>query len=276
VEAKCYKRSSPIKIDIVRNSVGVLKDINENYFSTKLHNPSSEIKLQRFNYHYAIFSTSGFTDGAQAYAIAHQIFLIQYSKNGILEKIIDELLNINDRYISASSTLKNIRKDFRMSLIKGHLDENNSFTKYGKTHIDLNIIENMTSIRGSYFGMLQGMWPMHLLDRNPLPSNLFMDTDKINCRVYGFDSNIWSFSPIEINEGEPGWFRLEFELPPAIAEIVSKVRHDPVKVANIKQQNFSYIDLAGKINGIQRQIRLEMDQPWIENYIAKMRRRKNK
>jgi len=48
VEAKCYKRSSPIKIDIVRNSVGVLKDINENYFSTKLHNPSSEIKLQRF------------------------------------------------------------------------------------------------------------------------------------------------------------------------------------------------------------------------------------
>jgi hypothetical protein len=76
VEAKCYAKERRIGIGIVRNAVGVLKDISENYFSKLIDD--NEIRMPRFNYLSAIFSTSQYTENAQRYAVAHQIFLIQY------------------------------------------------------------------------------------------------------------------------------------------------------------------------------------------------------
>ena len=65
-------RSTPAGISVVRNALGVLDDVNEHYASEVMHH----FPMRRYQYRYALFSTGGFTAGAQKYALAHQISLI--------------------------------------------------------------------------------------------------------------------------------------------------------------------------------------------------------
>ena len=57
VEAKAY--DTKVGIDVIRNAVGVVKDVNENYFTHK-STQGQEYKIRRFNYAYAVFSLNGF------------------------------------------------------------------------------------------------------------------------------------------------------------------------------------------------------------------------
>jgi len=70
VEAKF--RSNRLYIDAVRNAVGVLLDINQKYFKRNKDRGPHQI----YKYEYALFSTSGFSKGAQNMALAHQISLV--------------------------------------------------------------------------------------------------------------------------------------------------------------------------------------------------------
>ncbi|AEW93752.1 MULTISPECIES: PDDEXK family nuclease [Streptomycetaceae] len=72
LEAKFYQQ--PCGLEIVRNAHGVLHDVNENFMMHAGKRPQ-----QRYQYAYALFSTSGFTADAQKYALAHQISLVDMS-----------------------------------------------------------------------------------------------------------------------------------------------------------------------------------------------------
>ncbi|WP_446210797.1 restriction endonuclease [Micromonospora sp. IBSANI012] len=74
VEAKCYK-TERVGLGEVRNAHGVIHDVNQNWATQ----PRSGQPRQRYHYLYSMFSTSGFTSGAQEYAQAHQIVLVDLS-----------------------------------------------------------------------------------------------------------------------------------------------------------------------------------------------------
>ena len=99
VEAKCYA-STKVGIDRVRVGVGILNDINTNYSTVNLS--TEQLSVKRYQYHYAIFSTSGFSKPAQRYAIAHKIHLIDLSSDvykdiiNLIHQIIDELMDNSD------------------------------------------------------------------------------------------------------------------------------------------------------------------------------------
>lgn len=93
VEAKFYSPDRPVGIEKVRMGVGILDDINTNYSTVNM--TSAELFLARYNYHYAIFSTSGFSNDAQRYAIAHKIHLIDLSGSEY-KYITDSIENIVD------------------------------------------------------------------------------------------------------------------------------------------------------------------------------------
>jgi hypothetical protein len=59
---------------VVRNAHGVIHDVNENF----VHSASSRPR-RRYHYTYALFSASGFSEPAQAFALAQQISLIDIS-----------------------------------------------------------------------------------------------------------------------------------------------------------------------------------------------------
>ncbi len=102
VEAKCYSPGRPIGIDVPRNCVGVLKDLSENYFTIRAG--EEVLQLPQFNYAAAVFSASGFTRGAAEYAVAHQVFLIQYQHVPIMQPLIEAIRNFNGSCIDTSQS----------------------------------------------------------------------------------------------------------------------------------------------------------------------------
>jgi hypothetical protein len=73
VEAKSWGK--PVGIRVVREAVGVLADLNQNYRPAEPGSPP----LPRYAYNHALFSTSGFSVSATQMAIAHQVSLIDLS-----------------------------------------------------------------------------------------------------------------------------------------------------------------------------------------------------
>lgn len=98
VEAKCYASQRPAGVEVPRNSVGVLKDISENYFTYTRR--GNAVRGPRYNYSAAVFSTSGYTQGAVEYAIAHQVFLIQYENVPAIQPLIDSIRGIDETCIN--------------------------------------------------------------------------------------------------------------------------------------------------------------------------------
>lgn len=266
VEAKCYRRGR-IGIEVVRNSVGVQKDISENYFSHRLA-VQDDIQGPRFNYLSAIASTSGFTKNAQRYAIAHQIFLIQYKGIPMFVPVTEGLLGLDNIHFRPN-VLNNI--DIPETIIRDRVreyigvrvdtawnEEDEFFSQQGITYLRESILQPLFDINGSYYGALQGRWPIHLLSRETLPERLFAERDEIRCRVRRIDG-VWGFEQIE---GQYP-FRLEFSLPDEIARLVEEAGRDREQVANIKEEYFSFMDITGKIGGVQRNVRLSLDQSWM-------------
>lgn len=76
VEAK-YRRRKSVGLPEVRNAHGVVHDINEQYASATARHHA--VPMRRYQYQYALFSTTGFSRDAQQYALAQQISLIDLS-----------------------------------------------------------------------------------------------------------------------------------------------------------------------------------------------------
>ena len=87
IEAK-FRRGT-MGIEVVRNAIGTILDINQNNLPT----PDQTVISQKYHYTYALFSTSGFSERAVKMALAHQISLIDLSGNEFndLRNVIDSV-----------------------------------------------------------------------------------------------------------------------------------------------------------------------------------------
>jgi hypothetical protein len=285
VEAKCYSRYA-VDISTIRNCVGVLRDVSENYFVQRDPVADDEVALPRYNFLSAVFSTSGYTDEAQRFALAHQIFLIQYKNIPALAKIITLLLSVNEREFPSwrqgfgpdnsgptPEALGQLRRVFRRALT----EQVEPFLVIGLLRgagIEklLTLARLTTEIQGSYYGMIQGQYPVHLLSPAPIPPDLFVGADEVRCRIYGSRPETWFIEPSWMNQNEPGYFRLEFGLPDQVARLVRRVWGNPELVANAKREYFSFIALSGVIGGVRRQVRLTLDDHWLDTYLEQGRR----
>ncbi|WP_342546052.1 hypothetical protein [Lysinibacillus sp. FSL K6-4013] len=120
VEAKF--RHKKTGIDVVRSGIGILTDLNANYQTIDLN--GDELLIQRFNYHYAIFSTSGFSENAIRLAIAYKITLIDLggSEYYDLLHIIDEIAqNLLDWMKAHRISLNEVREYIRYRLFNDRL-----------------------------------------------------------------------------------------------------------------------------------------------------------
>lgn len=270
VEAKFYTHS-PVGLNVVRNSVGVLKDISENCFSK--HRFRGALSTVRFNYQSAVFGVSGFTKPAVEYAIAHQIFLIEYKNVPVIQPLVDAIRDFDEACLTTQgkNSISDVRKILREALNIGAYtaDLHRFLTLRGVEVINQRVRRAVLNIRGSYFGMLQGRWPMHLLTPQPLPEDAFT-SDVVKCRLFGERNWHWCFTPVDVDQNDPRWFELQFFLPVELAKIVGQNWGDSRMVANDKENYFSFITITGKIGDTWRSVRLELDQNWLRQYIERL------
>lgn len=271
VEAKFYTTQT-VGLNVIRNSVGVQKDISENYF-TKLRSSQARSNI-RFNYQSAVFSVSGYSNRAIDYAVAHQIFLIEYKNMPAISPVIDAIRNLDENSFTdlGKNSLSEVRELFREILSEQVFTERTRdyLTEEGGEMINTSLVNSLFEIGGSYFGMLQGRWPLHLLTIAPLPASAFR-TDTVRCRLSGNHEGAWKFTPVNRQQGDNDWFELQFNLPVALAELVGRHWGEPVAVATTKSENFSYIALSGIIGEVWRNVRVQLDSSWLEEYLRGQR-----
>ncbi len=263
VEAKAYSRRAnnqgKVGLNIIRNAVGVLKDVNENYFSFS-DTESVEHKIKRFNYVYAIFSLNGFTDNAQRYAIAHQVFLIQYYYHDLFGKVRDLFEDyrhdVSHTKLSLSDVRKSVRRIFASSDDRSIATLPSEIADFVKS-----LKVELSRIRGSYFGLLNGEYPIHILSTSEIP-------------------DVNDEEEVEVYLPKPGLVKLRlrdselfFELPLYLARIFNSVWKDRHELAHTKARHINYISLTGRIANRQRNITLRIDMTWLDRYIQMLQRR---
>ena len=89
VEAKCFDPRVRVGLPIVREAVGVLKDVSEFWMVA-----GGRIPKQRYHYQYAVFSATGYTAEAQRFAFAQDVYLIPLAASRFLQPTIQALRNI--------------------------------------------------------------------------------------------------------------------------------------------------------------------------------------
>ncbi len=118
VEAKCTTEKAGLPI--IRNAVGVVDDINQNY--APIHQGSDRL-IKRYSYHYAVFSTAGFSNGAVDYAMAHQISLIDLSGPDFedLRQFADRLAALIENQMSRGNPSGLTRQKNLINRLRKHL-----------------------------------------------------------------------------------------------------------------------------------------------------------
>lgn len=173
IEAKY--RSRRTGIGSVRNAVGILEDINQNYFSL----PNINMLTKRYTYNYALFSTSGFSQGAVNMAVAHRISLIDLStpdfeelRNSIdesAEAIIGQANNyLDNQSLTRSSFVSSLRNYIRFRLGIWPIAERRDVIRNDLFKVSLlsffRVFKNYEEL---FVGMAEGPFLLILKARNP-------------------------------------------------------------------------------------------------------------
>ena len=262
-EAKCHK--DRVGLPIVRNMVGVVKDISE-WYRTDDVSWDQEILAKRYTDCGAIFSLNGFTKRAQKYAYAQGIFLVSYENNPVLsdifknnvEKLI-KTINFNKIKKWKSKKLAKILTEF---LRTGKLHDYKILinqSEFEKTFSEIeNGIESITSV----IAIANGLYPIHLLSKEKFPFSLFDKTDvykagRIFYRSGGLDDPL--FFILKINNTK---FYFSFPM-----ELLKKY-DDRIKMIEAKKRFFSTIDIPIKTDrGIRRILTLKLDTEWLDSVL---------
>jgi hypothetical protein len=248
-EAKCQKNR--IGLPIMRNFVGVLKDISENYFIDKYKDLKYKDRF-RFTDCGAIFSTSEFTKEAQMYAYAQGIYLIQ--TKGLLNLILKGIKKFKD---SKKGFSEFVKKCQFIDALDGHYD-NRSFRYF--------LVDNEKIF--CYFGLASGFYPIAIVSKDEIPFEKFREVDEVDVKIYyTYQENrenkertreIYDF---EIRFDKWGG---TFQLPRYIWVKYMEAPDFKEAMLNMKEKILNHIDIPTKINNMRRIIRFKLDKSWID------------
>lgn len=237
VEAKC--RSVKTGIDTIRNSLGVLVDVNENYFTAN----DTNIK-PRYRYIASVFSTSGFSYDAVDMAIAHQISIVDLSdsiydlRKQMINKFSTEIfasrkiISAGDKKAILSNLRLRLRGNSRPNIEDGYLQAIKKLVRsvkkdYGELFIGMAM--------GGFMVILKADDNKNFLDY--AKKNLNQDVE-----IHWHDNDrgkVWTINPLEGKQ-----YELKFKLPQKLYNSIYKIRKDRYKSARkIKGKYFSKISI---------------------------------
>jgi hypothetical protein len=253
-EAKCWNR--PVGLPVIRNFVGALKDISENYFVEDDEKIDKKILSKRYTDCGAIFSTSGFTSKAQRYAYAQNIFLVSYENNPIIEKFKQDINQIaHSVSLKKKISKKQLSKWFEDAWDKSYPSNMNGInitnSEQFKNYLK-NLRDTFHNVKTSVVGVATSVYPIHLLSNHEIPKNLFRETDEIDFRVRHQTTerggHYFTIYPL----GSP-----ETEFYFTVPEVILSKYRDSIK--RFKIEFLEWIDVPITFGSIRRILRFKLD-----------------
>lgn len=259
VEAKCLLPRNPVGLPIVRNAVGVIKDISEWWIPPD--NLSGVVTMGRYHYQYAIFSASGFTSYAERYAFAQDIYLIPYKKSRFISPVIDAIRNLKHKDFGATEynkidiNMTELRRIVRNS-IKGlgspRLDElpNSASTLIHE------FVKEVIHVGGTLIAVAGRRFPIHLIPASDIRLSHLRPYYKIHIR---WDDESWY-----LTDASNGQDLFSFDLPSELFTLYAEHgRLTESRALDLKSDIMNIMRAVLKLEEETRLITFELDKEWI-------------
>ncbi len=261
-EVKFHKK--PLDKKYIREYIGVIKDIQENYFvadSVNLKDLCSR-KMEIGVY----FSASGFQEEAEKLAYAHGIKTISYVNTYLIENIKNLIIEFERNYLSVRwigyENWPEFRRAFEEALITGDYRGLSTYRHY----LSQGYNEIIELLRGAIFNIktsfiattVTGVF-IHFVGDADFPEHLFRNTDEGNCRVfYNYDNFGKRYFWLELSEDEQR--RHFYFTPPESLDYAAIFGKE--KALLEKERLFKTLNICIKLNGISRNLTLKLDEDW--------------
>lgn len=256
--------STPVMKDDVRHFIGVLKDIQENYFSAR----QQDLPTDRHTELGVIFSASGFNKEAEKLAFAHNIKTVSHETVAILRPLKQSMEVLERDFLSTTKcgsrgNLADFVRIFRKCL-HGQVNALEEFRKKyrpadGFERVMEHLRHGFERIRSSFIATTSGGALLHFVSNQQFPNELFAESDSQRCRVY-YD-----------NEEEQRYFYLEFSedilqrrfyfTPPlSLAMAAFSGQRQALRE---KRRVFKTMHTTRSIFGLSRNLTISLDIDWL-------------
>lgn len=254
VEAKCLGSSSKLRLSVVRNALGVLRDVSEYWVG----NPTANLSSKRYHYQYAIFSTVGFTTPAQRYAFAQDIYLFPLGRSSFFAPLIAAINATRaEQFSHTELRLKDIRSTVSGRLQGSlHTERNVTDGPFEESGISA-VIEACANLGFSLVAVFGGRFPVFLSPSETLGELSQRDSPRITVRIYWNDES-WF---VQTCGGEN---LFSFDLPEELFELYAEQGElSPEKALDLKVDFMSAFQAIHTQNGRARILNFKLDQNWI-------------
>lgn len=263
-EVKFYK--TPLEKKYIREYIGVIRDIQENYFVTDgiderdIYPRKMEIG--------AYFSANGFQAEAEKLAYAHGIKTISYANNHLVDHIKNLIEELEENFLSVKCMKDDSWSNFKQEFIRAiRYGANYNTVRYYDYLRDgyitvINEIHNaLVEIHSSFIATTATGVFLHFVGNEIFPEELFRESDNGNCRVYyNQNDNGIKYFWLEIS-GDNRRRRFYFT-PPESLDVASIYGGE--FVLNEKERLFRVLNINIRLNGITRNLTLHLDRDWLD------------
>lgn len=264
-EVKFHTRE--IQKEKVREFMGVIKDISENYFIEGDYSIENQTRYTDIG---VFFAANGFQPEAEKLAFVHGIKTILYKNNQLMENIKNKIMDLEKHHLRADNCISSgNRIKFMDDLLRILQNPNNNgdlilFREdYGiENGVEIlnDLILYSNKIITSFFGITSTNYFLHFISNSVFPSRLFERVDERMCRIRHTQSGNF-YLTIDGDETET---RFYFAAPEPLFQLIFS---SPQKVASEKISHFEKIKVSITLNSIQRSLVLKLNQDWLGQFI---------
>ncbi len=262
-EVKFFKKTLEKKY--IREYIGVIKDIQENYFVADDVNPQDFYprKMEIGVY----FSANGFQAEAEKLAYAHGIKTISYENNFLINKIKLLVEELEKNYLSVKClkehTWNTFRQEFIDTLRNGYRNNYIGHHPYlvdGYGEIIEKIRDLLIGIKSSFIATTATGVFLHFVGDSNFPYELFQETDEGRCCVYySYDNLGKRYFWLEIS-GDNQRRHFYFTPPESLDYAVVFGANSAIQE---KERLFRKLNINISLNGIARSLTLHIDEDWL-------------
>ncbi|MGE5579478.1 MAG: hypothetical protein ACM3WU_05460 [Bacillota bacterium] len=262
--------TKPISKDYVREFIGAIKDIQENYFvdDENLTIPDRVSEVGVF------FSASGFEPEAEKLAFVHNIRTVSYANNPLIDRVKKIVSITEEDYLDTQiclrgdGTVARFLRSFTQ-VLSGEPQSLERFVRdfrprYGfREQVD-RLLRSFMSIEASFVGTTSGGALLHFVGSEPFPEEVFQDTDEQMSRVYYEGHDNHRFFYMMLNQDARGR-RFYFTPPIALAEAAFRSQRE---AAIQKMQLLRTVHIPMRVNDINRHLVIRLDTDWLEPMVG--------
>lgn len=263
-EVKFY--TSPVSKQHIREYIGVIKDIQENYFVPDRYDGP----FQRVTEIGVFFSANGFDEEADKLAFVHNIKNVSYKNNYLIEPIKQCIEELERNYFSVRVCISEGNVAAFITLLEEILGGNdNSVEEFkrkfnpadGFERLLFNLRELISCIKSNFVVTTSGGIFIHFIGESVFPNEIFEETDEQKVQVFVKQTQFGdAYYLIFENDST----KREFYFTPPLSLKQAVYYGNRNDILDQKEELFRSLHTTITINGITRNLIFKLDTDWLD------------